>query len=567
VTTGTPRYTDNTPHTDNAPIRFFFFTSTTMPPQRSDSRENRIKQALALIDSGEPIYKTARRLSLPYSTLYDRTTGSSSYEQFREERQHLTKSQESTLVDWIRTMAQDKYPVTSGILHAMAENICDHPLGKNWVPRFLARNREISTSRLPALEAARAQVSPISIDQFFSRFKEYKRYYDIKDANIWNMDEMGISFDESARIKRVLVAKDNKKHSFTTPSVSSRLITVVEAINPIGSREIPPLFITAGKTIVKSLLPDSSLLQQFNFQLARTDKAFINRRTALEWLKKCFLPYSKPKPVEGGSSQPWRLLILDGCTSHISDQFFELLYANRVTPLFLPSHATHILQPLDVAIFGSIKQKYRNKIYKHAVNGNLTIDFQVFFKIYAEIREEAINKRACQGAFKKAGLLQSNRASFQENRPPTPSTPPPRQDSLEGIDLSTQDLLKMDLNGVRTHFSRNIREGNAREVINDAVLQAKRIKELEGQLEIEKTANRRAENLRQSATRVTKCKRRVPTSPNSLFLSRRRAAKQAGLNVSSPAESPRQLSDVVPRVNYEYPLPPADSQSYEEQSE
>ena len=49
------------------------------------------------------------------------------------------------------------------------------------------------------------------------------------------------------------------------------------------------------------------------------------------------------------------LLIPDGCSSHISIELIELAKENDVHLLCLPSHTTHVLQPLDVGVFNSFK--------------------------------------------------------------------------------------------------------------------------------------------------------------------------------------------------------------------
>ena len=45
------------------------------------------------------------------------------------------------------------------------------------------------------------------------------------------------------------------------------------------------------------------------------------------------------------------LLIQDGHVSHMSVELIELARANNIHLSCLPSHTTHILQPLDVGVF------------------------------------------------------------------------------------------------------------------------------------------------------------------------------------------------------------------------
>ena len=49
------------------------------------------------------------------------------------------------------------------------------------------------------------------------------------------------------------------------------------------------------------------------------------------------------------------LLIQDGHSSHITVELIELAKENNIHILCLPSHTTHLLQPLDVGVFSSFK--------------------------------------------------------------------------------------------------------------------------------------------------------------------------------------------------------------------
>ena len=49
---------------------------------------------------------------------------------------------------------------------------------------------------------------------------------------------------------------------------------------------------------------------------------------------------------------------MDGHGSHVSIDVIELARANDIHLLCLPSHTTHILQPLDVGVFKSFKLNF-----------------------------------------------------------------------------------------------------------------------------------------------------------------------------------------------------------------
>ena len=60
-----------------------------------------------------------------------------------------------------------------------------------------------------------------------------------------------------------------------------------------------------------------------------------------------------------------RLLIVDGHNSHFSTDFLKYCSRNHIELFCLPPHTTHILQPLDVALFGPLQSYYGQRIQDH----------------------------------------------------------------------------------------------------------------------------------------------------------------------------------------------------------
>ena len=81
----------------------------------------------------------------------------------------------------------------------------------------------------------------------------------------------------------------------------------------------------------------------------------MEQRTFLDWFKRSFLP----KAVRQAGP---KLLIFDGHSSHISVELVQEARANNVHLLCLPAHTTHLLQPLDVAVFSTVKREWREQL-------------------------------------------------------------------------------------------------------------------------------------------------------------------------------------------------------------
>jgi len=112
---------------------------------------------------------------------------------------------------------------------------------------------------------------------------------------------------------------------------------------------------------------------------------WINKLTFLQWFDH-FLGYFQPKHRSSPS-----LLIMDGHASHISLGLVNKARDNNVSLLILPSHCTHKVQPLDVAVFKRFKSHYDRAVmnWLHAHPGRAVQESNV-----AELFSEAWGKAA-----------------------------------------------------------------------------------------------------------------------------------------------------------------------------
>jgi hypothetical protein len=92
-----------------------------------------------------------------------------------------------------------------------------------------------------------------------------------------------------------------------------------------------------------------------------TDNGWITQEKYLEWFKFFLKSIPPARPV---------LVIEDGHSSHITMEVIKLAQDNDIHLLCLPSHTTHILQPLDIiSVFKPLKS-YFNKACKNYLSAN-----------------------------------------------------------------------------------------------------------------------------------------------------------------------------------------------------
>ncbi|RPA71060.1 hypothetical protein BJ508DRAFT_218507, partial [Ascobolus immersus RN42] len=111
-----------------------------------------------------------------------------------------------------------------------------------------------------------------------------------------------------------------------------KLITVVETITADG-KALPPFIIFKG-----ILFPGC--------RIAYSDKCYMTSD-----LSEVFITEHVTQNVDLQDDEP-RLFIMDGHTTHITYVFLKFCLDHQIYPIVIQSHTSHLLQPLDVGVFG-----------------------------------------------------------------------------------------------------------------------------------------------------------------------------------------------------------------------
>ena len=90
-----------------------------------------------------------------------------------------------------------------------------------------------------------------------------------------------------------------------------------------------------------------------------------------------FEPYSRIHSV----GAKW-LLILDGHSSHLTADFDAFCNDNVIICLCMPANSSHLLQSLDVGVFGPLKHAYGKLVEAMMRDGNNHIDKTDFLSLY-----------------------------------------------------------------------------------------------------------------------------------------------------------------------------------------
>jgi DDE superfamily endonuclease len=149
--------------------------------------------------------------------------------------------------------------------------------------------------------------------------------------------------------------------------------------------------------------------------------------------------------------EEWRLLVYDGHGSHMSLEFITYCWDHMMVPFLLPSHTTHLLQPLDVGVFQPLKQHHQNIMAEQIRFGGMNYTKSDFFDAFQEIRDQTMKKRTIIHSWEKAGLWPFNpklvlsklkeMAPFEEPTAPNRfATPEPVESTQDWATASTPEL-------------------------------------------------------------------------------------------------------------------------------
>jgi hypothetical protein len=127
------------------------------------------------------------------------------------------------------------------------------------------------------------------------------------------------------------------------------------------------------------------------------------------------------RPVPG----QYRLLLCDGHDSHISGNFVTFCIENDIVLLILLPHASHLIQPLDVGLFGPLKTAISVRMDRLIRTGIAQLRKDEWVEVYSDARKAAFTFANILAEWRGAGVFPLNRVRVLRQLRSIESTPPP----------------------------------------------------------------------------------------------------------------------------------------------
>jgi hypothetical protein len=207
--------------------------------------------------------------------------------------------------------------------------------------------------------------------------------YEILPGNSYNMDEKGFMIGRINRSKRVFSRRqwDKKEVTSALHDGSREWVTLVAAVCADGTALSPGIiFESKNSTLQASWVADIEA-GKHDVHVTLTPSGWTNNDAGLGWLEQVFDRHTKEKARRG---RAWRLLIIDGHGSHLTQDWFDYCEAHRIVLAQFPPHSAHTLQPLDVVMFKPLLQAYSDALiaHTHQSQGLLPVKKGDFFLLF-----------------------------------------------------------------------------------------------------------------------------------------------------------------------------------------
>lgn len=378
-----------------------------MAPRKNYTKEQMAK-AIEEVRKGEKISVAATRYGVPRITVHNKITGKSPIDCSLGPATVLTYEEERVLVKWIGFMAEKHFPVTKEqLLDSVQKIISEKNLdscpftnnrpGKKWYSSFLKRHPDLSERTAQNLSKARDEVTEEDILRWFEVIKGYLENKDLLEVindpkRIFNTDESAFYLQPKAG--RVIVRK-GEKNVYTASGDEKENLTVLVTGNAAGVFA-PPMIVYPYErlpAVIANSVPK-------DWCIGRSDSGWMCARTFYEYITNVFNPWIEknniPKPV---------ILFLDGHRSHMTLHLSDFCKDNGIEVISLYPNSTHLLQPMDVAVFRPLKVSWQNQVKSWKMENPKQTMKREHFAPNFEVALRNIATDTIKNGFRKSGLF------------------------------------------------------------------------------------------------------------------------------------------------------------------
>jgi hypothetical protein len=294
------------------------------------------------------------------------------------------------------------------------------------------------------MESDRAKfVTPTTIGNFFDKLEALFKEGNYSPGMIANFDETMIQC--TAKRLTVVGHAESKALFISKPSEMPH-ITLGVCVFADGSHA-PHLVIYPLKKLPPEI--DERFLQTYpDTVFCSQPSGWISAEILENHLTKSVIAHFQAQRQKLGASHRG-LLLVDGHASRINPKLWETFRDTDIDVMTFVSHASHVLQPLDLCVFGSFKERLRGGM-TYLKSLTLGQKRAAFMKRAFDSLYHALSPVNIQTGFEKAGICPLDRdiplghsaVNRDPDTPPIPNRKRRTSIALDGDTLTSEDALQ-----------------------------------------------------------------------------------------------------------------------------
>jgi DDE superfamily endonuclease len=207
-------------------------------------------------------------------------------------------------------------------------------------------------------------------------------------------------------------------------------VTCIECVCMDGSPLSPMIIFKGAKPLDKWIPGSTEGATEASWKAS--DNGWTSNDLAIQWLREIFEPQTRIK-ANGGR----RLIICDGHGSHISAKFVAHCMHYKIEVVLLPPHSSHLLQPLDVAVFGPLKTQLCNEQRRYVRAGVARLQKWEWADCYLKARQKAITDHNIKSGWRASGCHPIFPSKVLDKLPSPPSS---ESDSSVSNNVNVADI-------------------------------------------------------------------------------------------------------------------------------
>jgi hypothetical protein len=262
--------------------------------------------------------------------------------------------------------------------------------------------------------------------------------YRILPSDTYNMDEKGFMLGQLQKTKRYfsISEAESKRLAGAGQDGSREWVTVIASICQDGSALPPAIIYSAATNNHKDTWYEDLETSEPIAHFITSPNGWTTDDIGYQWLTDVFNRHTKQKARMG---RDWRLLYLDGHSSHLNMRFLEFCDNHRIIVMAYPPHSTHRLQPLDVSLFNPLSNYYSQNLdnWVRTSHGICSMSKRYFWRLFKPAFDLSFTPENIASGWEKTGLHPFNSDVVLSQVKKSNQRPPSATSSLSAFSSSS----------------------------------------------------------------------------------------------------------------------------------